>query len=135
MLANASGQGAVLMTAKHTGADDAFNPLLYRWEKSGWVAMPAAGAIPVFSPQAPAAQTATGAVVYAGFEVNQSVSTWWMEGGEWKKFAGESPSRRKGAHMQYDPVRKVAVLHAGDDNQRILEDTWEWTGKAWRRIP
>jgi hypothetical protein len=126
-------RSARLMTAKSVGPDQ-FNPILYRWTPAGWNEIATSGDTPVFSPQAPAAEMPNGAVLYAGFESNQTVSTWFLEASTWKKFSGPSPTRRKGAHMQYDPLRRVAVLHGGDNNG-ILDDTWEWDGRSWRRVP
>ncbi|MES2125484.1 MAG: kelch repeat-containing protein [Gemmatimonadota bacterium] len=126
---------AALITAKPTGTNDAFAASLYRWAGAGWVRMTTTGDVPLFSPQAPAARTANGAILYAGFEADQSVSTFVLDGTVWRKYAGVLPSRRKGAQMVYDPIRRVAVLHAGDDGQRVLNDTWEWDGAAWREVP
>lgn len=123
-----------LMTAR-LAAGDVFRAAIHRWTGDGWSEVTVSGDTPEFSPQAPATEMPDGAVLYAGFESNQRVTTWSLHGSIWSRVTGDSPPRRKGAHLQYDPVRKVAVLHAGDDGSRVLSDTWEWDGRAWRRIP
>ncbi|MBI3790923.1 MAG: hypothetical protein HY275_08590 [Gemmatimonadetes bacterium] len=103
LLAGSSGQPATLITAKPTGTDDAFEATRYDWRGNRWVPVSATGTLPRFSPQAPAARTATA-------------------------------PRRKGAQLAFDPVRGMAILHGGDDGQRVLDETWGWDGRAWRRV-
>lgn len=134
LFASTAGDPATLLTAKSTGVRDAFAAILYRWQENHWSLVPTSGTIPVFSPQAPAARTATGALLFAGFEADRSVTSYALEGTSWRKVDGISPSRRKGAQMVYDPSRRVAVLHAGDDGERVLGDTWEWDGSNWSRV-
>jgi len=124
---------ARLITARRAGSDR-FHPALYTWS-GAWTPVMANGDIPLFSPQAPLAATMRGLLLYAGFEADRSVSTWMLDGTTWTRHAGASPSRRKGAQMALDRARGVVVLHAGDDGDRILHDTWEWDGRTWRRIP
>jgi hypothetical protein len=133
MLDGAAGARVRLMTAVRIGSDR-YNPVLFERTSGGWREFSAGGDLPVFSPQAPGATMPNGAVLYAGFEADQRVGTWTLEGARWTRYAGASPSRRKGAQMTYDALRKVAVLHAGDDGNRVLSDTWEWDGRAWKQI-
>jgi hypothetical protein len=135
---NAAFDGSVavpprLMTTRRLGPGK-HNPVVYVW-RNAWNPLVVDGDLPVFSPQAPAAATHDGAVLYAGFEADRSVSTWTLRGSRWAKHAGPSPGRRKGARMAYDAARDIVVLHAGDDGDRVLDDTWEWDGRAWRRVP
>jgi hypothetical protein len=125
---------ATLITARKNDPGREYAPPIYEWRANAWAPLTVGGESPAFSPQAPAARTATGAILYAGFESNQLVTTWILEGTQWRRYQGESPSRRKGAQMMYDPVRSVVVLHSGDDNSRVLDDTWEWNGTSWRRV-
>jgi hypothetical protein len=126
------GNSARLITARRLGPDR-YNPLLYAWS-GAWTPLAATGDVPVFSPQAPAAATPKGVLLYAGFEADRSVNTWTFDGSAWTRHGGASPTRRKGAQMALDRARGVVVLFAGDDGDRILTDTWEWDGRAWRRI-
>lgn len=126
---------ATLITARATGTNDSFEAILYRWGGNRWVPMPATGTAPHFSPQAPAARTAGGAMLYAGFEPDRIAKSWVLEGSRWHPVSGVLPPRRKGAQMAFDPIRGVVVLHAGDDGRQLLTDTWEWDGLRWRQVP
>ena len=129
---------ALLVTARATGVSDVFDAPLYSWggiaNTNVWRAISTTGNAPAFSPQAPAARTSKGALLYAGFESSGKVTTWVLEGTVWRKHAGESPPRRRGAQMVFDSARNVVVLHAGDDGTHVLSDTWEWNGSAWSRV-
>ena len=125
-------RSARLMTTRRLGPGR-HNPVLYDWHH-GWSSLVTTGDLPVFSPQAPSALMANGILLYAGFEADRSVSTWTLDGTVWRKHTGESPSRRKGARMAFDVARGVVVMLGGDDGERLLGDTWEWDGRAWRRI-
>jgi hypothetical protein len=133
MLDGAAGARVRLMTARRIGSDR-YNPVVFERLDGAWREISAGGELPVFSPQAPSAAMPNGAVLYAGFEADQRVGTWTLDGARWTRHAGTSPTRRKGAQMTYDALRKVAVLHAGDDGNRVLSDTWEWDGRAWKQI-
>ncbi|MES2305184.1 MAG: hypothetical protein V4558_06740 [Gemmatimonadota bacterium] len=134
LFASTSISPATLITAKRTGTRDSFEAVLYQWQGNRWVLTPATGTVPLFSPQAPAARTASGAILYAGFEPDRTAKSWVLEGVQWRSVSGAQPPRRKGAQMVFDPVRRVAILHAGDDGQQLLSDTWEWNGSAWRQV-
>src|SRR5690606_20982445 len=47
--------------------------------------------------------------------------------------ATEGPSPRSRFGLAYDKERGVVVLFGGIP--RDLDDTWEWDGVQWRRIP
>ena len=134
MLSSQGGDPALLVTAKPSPVPDAFTAPLYRWQQARWVPISASGAVPTFSPQAPAARTATGVLLFTGFEPNGSVTTSVLEGTTWRTYAGGSPPRRKGTQMVLDPGRGVVVLHAGDDGRQVLGDTWEWNGREWHQV-
>ena len=135
MLASTSSSPALLVTARRTSKPDAFTPPLYEWRDGTWHGVEARGSLPSFSPQAPTARTARGVLLYAGFEPDTMVATWVFEGGSWRRDGGMQPPRRRGAHMAFDAARGVVVLHGGYDGRRVLNDTWEWTGSAWRQAP
>lgn len=133
MLAGSASQPARLLSAKRTTTPDAFAAQMYEWETGKWSPVATTGETPMFSPQAPAARTSNGAILYAGFEADRSVATWILTGNVWRKYDGPSPPRRKGAQMAFDVARNVVVLHGGDDGSKVLNDTWEWNGTAWRK--
>jgi len=134
MFDGGGGRPARLITARRVG-DDAFAAATYDWSGSGWAEVVVAGQLPQFSPQAPAARTSAGAVLFAGFEPGGvAPKTWVLERSAWRAYEGPAPGRRKGAHMVFDAARSVVVLHAGDDGARNLTDTWEWDGRGWRRL-
>lgn len=59
--------------------------------------------------------------------------TWILSGGSWRELTPDnSPSKRGGPAMGYDPMRKRIVLYGGFDSSRHnLDDTWEWDGQNW----
>jgi hypothetical protein len=59
--------------------------------------------------------------------------TWVLSGGSWRELHPvNSPSKRGGPAMAYDPVRKRIVLYGGfDASRKNLDDTWEWDGQNW----
>jgi len=59
--------------------------------------------------------------------------TWVLKNGNWQELRpANSPSRRGGPAMAYDPVRKRIVLYGGfDSSRKNLGDTWEWDGQDW----
>jgi len=46
--------------------------------------------------------------------------------------------RRMSSNMVYDSNRKVTVLFGGrnyvNGNEIVLNDTWEYDGRSWKRI-
>lgn len=134
MFSSTSTQPATLLTARKGEPGRGYSAPIYEWRGNSWAPVNVSGDVPAFSPQAPTARTRSGAILYAGFESNSTVTSWILDGTQWFRYAGESPSRRKGAQMVFDEARGVAVLHAGDDGSRVLDDTWEWNGSRWSRI-
>ncbi|HUR19412.1 MAG TPA: hypothetical protein VMZ90_01305 [Vicinamibacterales bacterium] len=89
---------------------------------------------PCFSPLAPASATATGLLMYAGWNgPNTQAESWTWSAGKWQR-AATAPSRRRGTATAYDARRQRVVLFGGEDDGGLLNDTWEWDGTAWRRI-
>ena len=87
---------------------------------------------PCYSPQAPAAQTASGFLLFASWEPRNAAITWLFSDGTWRQ-APSSPPRRRGSYAAYDEARNRVVVFGGDDDSGLLGDTWEWTGTEWVR--
>lgn len=132
MMPSETGRRAMLMTARPSEAGS-FEGTLYAWDGEGWDGVLVRGGHPVFSPQAPVARNADQVLLFAGFEASREVTTWIFNGQVWRRYAGVSPTRRKGAQMAFDNRRSVIVIHGGDDGSQVLNDTWEWDGSKWRQ--
>lgn len=87
---------------------------------------------PCYSPQAPAAQTANGFLLFASWEPRNEAITWLFTNGAWRR-ADTSPTRRRGSQAAFDAARQRVVVFGGDDDSGLLGDTWEWTGARWVR--
>lgn len=60
--------------------------------------------------------------------------TWTLTGLKWRRASVKvAPSRRSGAVMTYDPVRKETVLFGGSGPSGLLGDTWIWNGATWHQ--
>lgn len=88
---------------------------------------------PCYSPQAPAASTANGILLFASWEPGNASMTWLFANGEWRRAETSSPPRRRGSQAAYDEARRRVVVFGGDDDNGLLGDTWEWTGTSWIR--
>jgi hypothetical protein len=66
--------------------------------------------------------------------------TWEHDGKTWTKFEGATPPARQSHTMVYDVKRARTVVFGGrpaaePGSRRVaLADTWEFDGKAWRKI-
>ena len=68
--------------------------------------------------------------------------TWEWDGRRWKLLSSAGPGPRTFPAMGYDPLRKRVVLFGGNrvlfgrnpDENRFLNDTWEWDGHNWAQI-
>ena len=64
--------------------------------------------------------------------------TWEWDGSRWQRVDTIGPPSRSGAAMAYDARRGRVVLFGGaslaSGTPETLGDTWEWDGRAWRRI-
>jgi hypothetical protein len=88
---------------------------------------------PCFSPSAPAAQTDSGAMLFAGWNPGRPAAAWlWGQNG-WRRDSSALP-RRRGTAMVYDPWRRRVVLFGGNNDGGLLGDTWEWDGQGWVEI-
>ncbi len=55
--------------------------------------------------------------------------------GWFQRHPDPSPGPRRDCALAYDSWRDVFVLFGGDaGNHRLLSDTWEWNGAAWRKV-
>lgn len=67
--------------------------------------------------------------------------TWEWAGKRWTLVSSEGPGPRTFPAMAYDHLRRVVVLFGGNrvlfgrsqDENRFLNDTWEWDGHSWRQ--
>lgn len=68
--------------------------------------------------------------------------TWEWDGERWTRVSDEGPGPRTFPAMAYDSVRKKVVLFGGNvvlfgrspDENKFLDDTWEWDGRRWTQI-
>lgn len=79
------------------------------------------------------------AVLFGGVGLNGATNDTWVWGGlTWQhQTLAVSPERRSYHAMAYDPARLRVVLFGGFDQagQLVNNDTWEWDGTTWTRIP
>ncbi len=127
-------QDTVLMVAAHDatpGCVDERRAVLFALRGDSAVDLASPG--PCFSPQAPAAATANGLLLYAGWNgPTTPPETWTWTAGQWQR-ATSAPARRRGTAVAYDSGRQRVVLFGGEDDNGLLHDTWEWNGTAWQR--
>ena len=68
--------------------------------------------------------------------------TWEWDGSKWTQVNLLGPGPRTFPAMTYDSVRRKVVLFGGNrvlfgnnpEDNRYLDDTWEWDGKRWTQI-
>ena len=62
-----------------------------------------------------------------------TAKTWVLSRGRWSELSPVvSPSKRGGAAMGYDPLRKRIVLYGGfASSRKHFDDTWECDGQEW----
>ncbi len=78
-------------------------------------------------------------VLFGGMANNEALGdTWEFDGTAWTRVAATGPVARGLYAMAYDAGRGVTVLFGGTSALRpdaaSLGDTWEWDGKAWKKI-
>lgn len=69
--------------------------------------------------------------------------TWEWDGRRWSPVSQAGPGPRTFPAMTYDSVRKKVVPFGGNrvlfgrtpEENRFLDDTWEWDGRRWAQIP
>jgi hypothetical protein len=91
---------------------------------------------PCFSPQAPAAATPEGLVLFAGWNDSDDAvpaESWTWDGRAWRQVAA-SPPKRRGASMAFDARRGRAVLYGGEGVGGLLADVWEFDGTRWFQV-
>ena len=70
------------------------------------------------------------------------VDTWEWDGKLWTLKSQDGPGPRTFPAMAYDGLRKRVILFGGNrvlfgrnpDENRFLDDTWEWDGRRWTRL-
>ena len=68
--------------------------------------------------------------------------TWVWDGRHWGLVSSAGPGPRTFPAMAYDSLRKRVVLFGGNrvlfgrnpDENKFLNDTWEWDGRSWKQI-
>ena len=65
--------------------------------------------------------------------------TWELYSGQWWRVMASPPGTglggRVGAVMTWDPTLSAVLLFGGDDFSGDLNDTWTFSGSAWKQIP
>jgi hypothetical protein len=118
----------------------------WRWNGSHWMQLASSGPSPRTFP----AMVSTGEqvllfggrrVLFGADGAHDTVlaDTWLWDGATWREVTGPGPPARAEAAAAYDPRRNRVVLFGGytdvGTERRKLDDTWEWDGMAWKRLP
>ncbi len=79
-------------------------------------------------------------ILFGGF-VDSATSlndTWSWNGSEWSQLiengSPNSPSKRYGAVMTYDPNSNRLILFGGRSIDEFFNDTWAWDGTQWTQL-
>jgi hypothetical protein len=80
------------------------------------------------------------AIVFGGSDASATFGDLWAwSGAAWSKLADASsngPEPRDMGYIAYDKRRDRIVLFGGRKGWPIdLDDTWEWDGERWSRVP
>ena len=82
-------------------------------------------------------------ILFGGADESQvRGDTWEWDGRQWIQISVTGPGPRTFPTMAYDSLRKRVVLFGGnrvlfgasEDENRFLDDTWEWDGRKWTQI-
>ena len=82
-------------------------------------------------------------VLFGGADAEKVCSdTWEWNGKRWTRVSVDGPGPRTFPAMTYDSVRKRVVLFGGNrvlfgrtpEQNKYLDDTWEWDGHRWTKI-
>ncbi|HVT40786.1 MAG TPA: hypothetical protein VHE78_17235 [Gemmatimonadaceae bacterium] len=133
-MVTAASESALLVSAFPNSATDRtglFRAGLSELRDARWAAV--AGLGPAFSPLAPAARTARGLMLYAGWPPDGDAAAWLFADGKWTATA-RPPPRRRSARLVYDERRGRVVLFGGEDSSGLLADIWEWEGRRWEQV-
>jgi hypothetical protein len=79
-------------------------------------------------------------VLFGGYGDPLNADTWSYDGRQWRKLADASPDgpEPRGSVMAYDAKRDRLVLFGGRGDgwpDGDKNDTWEWDGSRWMRVP
>jgi hypothetical protein len=80
------------------------------------------------------------AVLFGGLGASGALGdTWEWDGSTWTQVASTGPVPRHGHTMAYDARRQRTVLFGGEaqgpSGTQVFDDTWEWDGSSWSRVP
>ena len=82
-------------------------------------------------------------VLFGGADASKVCSdTWESDGYKWKLVSVDGPGPRTFPAMTYDSIRRRVVLFGGNrvlfgrnpEDNKYLDDTWEWDGRKWTQI-
>jgi hypothetical protein len=82
-------------------------------------------------------------ILFGGADDSQVCGdTWEWNGRRWSRISVAGPGPRTFPAMAYDSLRRRVVLFGGnkvlfgatEDENRFLDDTWEWDGRKWTQI-
>ncbi|MBI3844406.1 MAG: IPT/TIG domain-containing protein [Planctomycetes bacterium] len=117
----------------------------WEWDGSTWSERTTPSSPPALAGHAMAFDAARGRIVLFGGDdgiLGSRAETWEWDGESWwgvTTFGGPVP--REHHTLAYDDASRVTVLFGGEwrstFGRRItgFDDTWEWTGSQWYRIP
>jgi hypothetical protein len=113
---------------------------VWEWDGVKWTRIPTSGPAP--SPRSHhrlAYDAARGVTVMFGGG-DRSAETWTWDGTAWRQHSVSGPSGRYMQAMAYDARRQKVVLFGGSGREGVppygyLNDTWEWDGERWQRVP
>jgi hypothetical protein len=83
------------------------------------------------------------AILFGGADESKVCGdTWAWDGKRWISVSHTGPEPRTFPSLAYDSIRKKVVLFGGNrvlfgsnpDENRFLNDTWEWDGQRWTQI-
>lgn len=72
-------------------------------------------------------------LLFGGYNNGDYSDTWEWTGTKWTQIGLDLIGRRKAA-MAYDKKRSRMVLFGGNSGASFLGDTWEFDGKAWKKV-
>jgi subtilisin-like proprotein convertase family protein len=118
----------------------------WRFDGTGWASELSIDATGDGDPQARhdhamAFDAVRGRIVLFGGEVDRTLGllagdTWEWHGTEWVEMTpkdpeADGPSPRRGHVLVYDAARGVTVMHGGQDEIGVSNETWTWDGVSW----
>ena len=82
-------------------------------------------------------------VLFGGADASKVCSdTWEWDGNKWQLVSVNGPGPRTFSAMTYDSIRRRVVLFGGNrvlfgrnqEENKYLDDTWEWDGRKWTQV-